>query len=296
MNRLCQNCGNETTDPNAKYCTKCGWKFPEAYTPPGSIWPNQQPCPPVYPPVYYPPYQAPAAPKKNNSWIGWLIAALLLLFVGLPTFIGLCFWIFGGDNNHNDYNGNGTQEPTTSDSNSYTNSDYGLGEPANPNDDVNPNLWNEPQSSGVMITTTGDVYYEQSGKPNVRNLYGTIPEGQALVLDSYLLWQAIDENGTVKDYPLGNILVILGPKNLDNYHISYKDGAAQLCGIDQLQNLLDSNISVKMARGDWDFSKNQWSYSHWADANLWIPNGYVYHRLVLTYKTDTYPGKNTPTQ
>jgi hypothetical protein len=169
---------------------------------------------------------------------------------------------------------------------------FSLGKPANPTD-VDPKIWNKPMSDGVMITSDGIVYYVQSGKNGSKTLKGKIPEGAYLVLDAFTISKTT--NGKIESFTNGNLYIIVGPLDLDVNPINYVDGCAQYIGKDGLQNLLDNNIAVKFARGDWSKKKNQWSYRPWALTNFWLPDGYKFNKLTLTYQTDTYPNRDNPT-
>lgn len=165
---------------------------------------------------------------------------------------------------------------------------FSLGKPADPKD-VDPAIWNKPMEDGVMINGEGIVYYTQTGKKGVKLLKGQIPEGQTLVLDSYSLSKKV--NDKLESYSGGNLLVIVGPLDLDKNPISYSDGAAQMIGTTNLQKFLDQNIWVKFSRGDALKNNSAWSYKPWALTNIWLPNGYHFKKLGLTKKTDTYPNK-----
>jgi len=169
---------------------------------------------------------------------------------------------------------------------------FSLGVPADI-DTVDPSVWNEPMQEGVLVDANGTTVYTQSGKDGSVLLKGKIPDGQALVLDSYAM--SMETNGKTESYSGGNILVLVGPFDLDSNPISYTDGAAQSIGITSLQDFLDENVAVKFARGDWNLEKDQWSYEPWALNNVFTPDGYEFHQLVLTYETDNYPNKTTAT-
>lgn len=171
--------------------------------------------------------------------------------------------------------------------------DYQVGEPADAKD-INNDVWNQPYSDAVMVGIDGTTsVYTQSGKDGSTTLSGTIPAGWALVVDS------LDLNVNGESFVDGNLLVIINDsktdKDISGYKISYFNGGAQLIPVPGLQNLLDNNIALKFARGDWNKDTNKWSYSPWALANLWIPEGYVYNPLKLTYESDTYPNRDLAT-
>ena len=171
-----------------------------------------------------------------------------------------------------------------------TASSFSLGKPANTKD-VDSGVWNKPMKDAVMITGEGIVYYVQSGKDGSKTLKGKVPEGAYLVLDAFTISKTT--KGEPESFTNGNIFVAAGPLDLDANPINYVDGAAQCIGKEGLQDLLDNNIAVKFARGNWDTKKNQWSYNHWAEDNIFIPKGFKYNSIVLTYETDTYPGRDT---
>lgn len=169
---------------------------------------------------------------------------------------------------------------------------FSLGEPANA-EDVKSSVWNEPLEDGVMVDAYGTTVYTQSGKDGSTLLKGQIPEGQALVLDSFTLFKKT--NGVTESYSNGNLMVIVGPLDLNSNPIGYTDGAAQMVSVTSLQKFIDNNIALKFARGDWSAEKNQWSYQPWALTNFWLPDGYTYNDLDLTYDTDTYPNRDKAT-
>lgn len=184
-----------------------------------------------------------------------------------------------------------TTDATTAAGNNSSN--YQVGEPADASD-INNGVWNQPYADAIMVGTDGTTsVYTQSGKDGSTTLSGKIPANVALVVDSYNLTVNRDP------YTNGNLLVIVNDgkteKDIINYGISYTNGCAQLISVSNLQTLLDENIAVKFARGDWDKDTNKWSYSPWALENLWIPTGYTYNPLTLTYVTDTYPNKDNAT-
>lgn len=170
--------------------------------------------------------------------------------------------------------------------------DYQVGEPADAKD-INNDVWNQPYSDAVMVDGNGTSIYTQSGKDGSTILSGNLPSNVALVVDSYNL----TVNG--KSYTNGNLLVIVNDsmttdKDIANYSISYTNGCAQLISVSNLQNLLDNNIALKFARGDWNTDTNQWSYAPWALTNIWLPESgeYTYNPLELTYESDTYPNRD----
>ena len=144
-------------------------------------------------------------------------------------------------------------------------------------------LWNDYYKSGVQVTDSDSdtVWYAQSGKDGTNRLWGNITKEQILVLDCYTL---------VKDgvsYDKGNLLMLRGPVDFNQYEIYYTDGAVQIVDPNHAQELLDYNIAVKFARGDWDKNKEQFSYKPWALARTWTLD-YTYHPLKLSVKTDNY--------
>jgi len=173
-----------------------------------------------------------------------------------------------------------------------TGTTFSLGEPANA-EDVKSSVWNEPLEDGVMVDAYGTTVYTQSGKDGSTLLKGQIPEGQALVLDSFTLFKKT--NGVTESYSNGNLMVIVGPLDLNSNPLGYTDGAAQMVSVTSLQKFIDNNIALKFARGDWSAEKNQWSYQPWALTNFWLPDGYSYNDLNLTYDTDTYPNRDKAT-
>lgn len=168
---------------------------------------------------------------------------------------------------------------------------FSLGKPSDPKD-VDPTVWKQPLKGAVMIDGNGIVYYTQSGKNDSKLLKGQIPAGQTLVLDSYALSKQV--NDKLESYSGGNLLVVVGPLDLDKNPISYTDGAAQMIGTIELQNFLDENVWVKFSRGDSLSDHSAWSYKPWALSNIWLPEGYTFKKLGLTAKTDTYPNKIPP--
>ena len=147
-------------------------------------------------------------------------------------------------------------------------------------------LWNEYYKSGVQVTDikSNTVWYVQSGKDGTNRLWGSITKDQILVLDCFTLVK----DGTT--YDGGRILMLRGPINFNNYEIYYTDGAVQLIDPDHAQELLDYNIAVKFARGNWDNNKGQFSYKPWALTTAWTLD-YTYHSLAgkLNVNNDNYP-------
>jgi len=228
--------------------------------------------------------------------IGFILGSVVILAIAIIIIWGGALFIM------NNTRGNDTIVPaattTTLPTETTTivdDADYQVGEPANASD-INESVWNEPYADAVMVDANGTSIYTQSGKDDSTTLSGTLPSGVALVIDSYNL----TVNG--KDYTDGNLLVIVNDsmttdKDITNYGISYTNGCAQLISISNLQVLLDENISVKFARGDWNKDTNKWSYAPWALTNIWLPESgeYTYTMLTLTYDTDTYPNRDLAT-
>jgi uncharacterized membrane protein len=167
-------------------------------------------------------------------------------------------------------------------------SQFSLGKPADPAT-IDNGVWNDPQKAAVMVDGNGTTVYTQSGKNGSVLLKGKIVDGESLVLDSYSLSKTI--NGKLESYSGGNLLVLVGPLDLDANPISYTDGAAQEIGTINLQKFLDENIWVKFSRGDRLSDNSAWSYKTWALSNIWLPDGYSIKKLGLTAATDTYPNK-----
>jgi len=245
--------------------------------------------------------------KKENKTmkvlriIGYILG--LVIAIAIATILIWAGILFIMDKNHgsNDASLDGaaadvTAVETTTDATAaakFNSSDYQVGEPANA-DDINPDVWNQPYSDAVMVGIDGTTsVYTQSGKDGSTTLSGTIPTDWVLIVDS------LDLNVNGESFIDGNLLVIINDsktdKDISGYGISYFNGGSQLTPISNLQNLLDSNIAVKFARGDWNKEIKQWSYSPWALANIWLPDGYTYNPLKLDYASDTYPNKDNAT-
>lgn len=273
MFKTCSRCGLPTSNIASRYCARCGSsKFVSAPDGNGFI----------------------KTPKKEGKKPMKKTVQIILMILGVIFVIALLFfggWLLRGC----------TATPVVTIASETTaptpapiaapDSNYQVGEPANA-DDINNGVWNQPYSDAIMVDGTTSVY-TQSGKDGSTTLSGTLPSEVALVVDSY----SLTVNG--KSYTGGNLLVIVNDtvidKDIANYGISYVDGCAQLISTSNLQTLLDDNIALKFARGDWNSEKDQWSYSPWALTNLWIPEGYTYNPLTLTYDTDTYPNRDLAT-
>ena len=269
---FCGNCG-KPMDPNDPVHAN-----PPVPSTPAPDSPEPKPVPEPEP--------VPEPNKGGNfmksSKFAWAIAIALLLVVAiLITYLVM-------DSRQQAYNDKiasaaGWDSPTDWNSTSDADKTMALNEKTSL-DSLETPLWDDYHKSGVLVTESGDVRYVQSGKEGTRRLQGTVKKDQILVLDCYTL---------VKDgekWDGGNLLMLRGPIDLDNYEIIYTDGAAQLVDPDHAQELLDYNIAVKFARGDWDPQKNQFSYKRWALTNLWTLD-YDYHTLVgkLNAANDTYP-------
>lgn len=232
----------------------------------------------------------------NNGRLN--LAKLIVLFTGLGTFV-LTLLIIGcvalannlADKQTvvsevSDPTDVVTQEPVVT----TAPEEFSLYKPADV-EDVDQEVWNKPYEDGVMVTGEGLVYYAQTGKDDAKLIKGNVPDGQALVIDAFALSKTF--NGKTESMSGGCILVVVGPLDLDANPINITDGAAQTIGIDSLQNLLDTNIAVKFARGNRLADNSAWSYQPWAleNSNIVLPDGYKFNKLTLTEKTDTYPSK-----
>jgi len=239
--------------------------------------------------------------KKTNrnsilKVIGYILALVIALVLA-TVIIWTCILFIMDKNHGNDTSNLDAAAATDTDTTAATTiaadaRSFSLGVPADI-DTVDPSVWNEPMQDAVMVDGNGTTVYTQSGKDGSVLLKGQIPDGQALVLDSYALSKVV--NDKTESYSGGCILVLVGPFDLDSNPISYTDGAAQMIGVTSLQSFLDSNVAVKFARGDWSTEKNQWSYEPWALIHVWTPTGYEFNQLVLTYENDIYPNKTTAT-
>jgi hypothetical protein len=147
-------------------------------------------------------------------------------------------------------------------------------------------LWDDYYKCGVQVTddTANDVWYVQSGKKGQVTLHGFVKEDEILVIDTYILYKDGHK------YSGGSLLMLRGPLNLEKYKITIKDGAAQLVDPLHAQELLDYNIAVKFARGNFNQDTGKFSYKPWAlkKSQIWTLD-YTYHLLKLSEKTDNYP-------
>jgi hypothetical protein len=283
----CHGCGEKIQRQNAKFCPQCQAPLnPEEYQkwleagnkPMLNGW-----VPPVPPASNKPDKPENEGGENSMKPNDKIIAAAILILVVMFAVIGIMV-TYNSLFNRNTAPTN--QVAAAADSlNSTDNADktMALNEKTSL-DPLDMPLWDEYYKAGVQVTDSGDVWYAQSGKDGTNRLQGRITKDQILVLDCYTLIK----EGT--KYDGGNLLMLRGPVDFDNYEIYYNDGAAQLVDPDHAQELLDYNIAVKFARGDWDSKKNQFSYKRWALTNLWTLD-YDYHTLVgkLNAANDTYP-------
>lgn len=241
--------------------------------------------------------------STTKKWIIGIIIAVILLTVGIPTLIAggrfaansviAPVWRWGlGIEAATQTSAAAVDTPKTAASNATApaapakapaSDDMALNEKTSL-DPLDMPLWDDYYKAGVQVTESGDVWYAQSGKNGTNRLYGSITKDQILVLDCYTLVK----DGTTWDN--GNLLMLRGPVNFDNYEIYYTNGAPQIVDPDHAQELLDYNIAVKFARGDWNEDKDQFSYKPWALAHTWTLD-YTYHSLVgkLNATNDNYP-------
>lgn len=242
--------------------------------------------------------------STTKKWILGIVGGLIFLAVGIPTLIAggrfaansvivpVWNWGLGVKATTQNSAASNTPAPTAPAASAApaatsvpASNDMALNESTSVEPLKNP-LWDDYHKTGVQISNdqNNTVWYVQSSKEGTMTLKGSVPKGQILVVDAYTMVKS----GT--EYTGGCLLLLRGPIDLDTYEITITNGAAQLVDANHVQELLDYNIAVKFARGDWSDKKGEFTYQPWALAHVWVLD-YTYNSLVgkLTVENDDYP-------